>query len=127
MTKAIIEKLSPIYVPYSILTLEDLQLNAFPMTATGKIKKIELKKIVNDYFATISEPNETSTNEQMTAQLRGIWAELINTVPEDISIKDPVTNFADSITRLRFCKILWSRFGQRLYLPDLEKNDTIEQ
>ncbi|ESZ90274.1 long-chain-fatty-acid-CoA ligase [Sclerotinia borealis F-4128] len=127
MTKAVVERLGPIYAPYSIVTLEDLQLKMFPMTATGKVRKLVLKDIVNKYFATISEAREISPNEQITSQLREIWVELMNTVPEDIPITHSVTEFADSITGLRFCKLLWSRFGQRLYLPDLERNKTIEQ
>lgn len=127
MAKAIIERLGPIYVPQSIFTLEDLQLSTFPMTATGKVRKVVLKAIVNKYSATISEAEGVSPNKQITHQLRQIWAELMNSVPEDISFTDPVTDSADSITRLRFCKLLWSKFGHRLYLPDVERKKTIEQ
>ncbi|KAF5867887.1 putative amp-binding enzyme family protein [Botrytis fragariae] len=127
MTKAIVENLGQTYALYSIITLDDLHLKAFPMTATGKIRKVELKGIVNRYFATISEAKRTNPSEKLVAQLREIWAELMNAAPDDISVEDDVTDFADSITRLRFCKILWTRLGQRLYLPDLEKNNTIKQ
>ncbi|THV49204.1 hypothetical protein BGAL_0206g00050 [Botrytis galanthina] len=127
MTKAVVENLGQAYALHSIITLEDLHLKAFPMTATGKIRKVELKVIVNNHFATISEAKKTNPSEKLIAKLRGIWAELMNATPDDIPVEDDVTNFADSITRLRFCKILWTRFGQRLYLPDLEKNNTIEQ
>ncbi|TGO23297.1 hypothetical protein BPAE_0137g00170 [Botrytis paeoniae] len=127
MTKAIVENLSQTYALHSIITLDDLNLKAFPMTATGKIRKVELKDIVNKYFATISEAKKTNPSGKSIAQLRGIWAELMNATPDDIPVEDDVTNLADSITRLRFCKILWTRLGQRLYLPDLEKNNTIEQ
>ncbi|TGO57612.1 hypothetical protein BOTNAR_0198g00200 [Botryotinia narcissicola] len=127
MAKAIVETLGQAYALHSIITLDDLHLKAFPMTATGKIRKVELKDIVNKHFATISEAKKTNPSEKLIAQLRGIWAELTNATPDQISVEDDVTNFADSITRLRFCKILWTRIGQRLYLPDLEKNNTIEQ
>ncbi|KAK6604230.1 AMP-binding enzyme [Botrytis cinerea] len=127
MTKLIIQNLGPKYALYSIITLDDLHLKAFPMTATGKIRKVELKAIVNKHFATISEVKRTSPSEKLIVQLREIWAELMNAAPSDIPVEDDVSNFADSITKLRFCKILWTRLGQRLYLPDLEKNNTIKQ
>ncbi|TGO47436.1 hypothetical protein BCON_0278g00130 [Botryotinia convoluta] len=127
MGKAIVENLGQTYALHSIITLDDIHLKAFPMTATGKIRKVKLKDIVNKHFAAISEAKKTNPNEKLIAQLRGIWAELLNAIPDDIPVEDDVTNFADSITRLRFCKILWTRLGQRLYLPDLEKNSTIEQ
>ncbi|KAF7959458.1 hypothetical protein EAE96_001075 [Botrytis aclada] len=127
MTKTVVENLGQTYALYSIVTLDDLHLKAFPMTATGKMRKVELKDIVNRHFASISGAKGRNPSEQLTAQLRGIWAELMNAVPEDIPLEVDVTNLADSITRLRFCKILWTRLGKRLYLPDLEKNKTIKQ
>ncbi|KAF7896716.1 uncharacterized protein EAF01_009119 [Botrytis porri] len=127
ITKSIIDNLGPTHAPFSIITLDDLHLKAFLMTATGKIRKVELNEIVNKHFATISETKRTNSSEQVIAHLQEIWAELMNAAPDDISVEDDVTNFADSITRLRLCKILWTRLGQRMYLPDLERNNTIKQ
>ena len=52
------------------------------------------------------------------------WLEVGSVHPET---NEPMTQYADSITMLRFCNTVAKRLGKKIYLLDLLKYRTIEE
>ncbi|KAI1341227.1 acetyl-CoA synthetase-like protein [Xylariaceae sp. FL0016] len=116
------------YVLAAIYTLEDLGLAGFPATISGKVRKQELKKIVESHRQRVQTPppeahNATSSRvEEMKRGLQNIWQELVGIKPEHDEL---VTSFADSITILRYCDKVTANLGRRIYLQDFIRHPTI--
>ncbi|CZR69382.1 related to long-chain-fatty-acid-CoA ligase [Phialocephala subalpina] len=67
---------------------------------------------------------ESTEVDETTKQLMEIWATLVISAP---SKDDPIFDFADSITLLRYCDKVWRSLGKKLYLQDFIVHDTVER
>ncbi|OCL13287.1 hypothetical protein AOQ84DRAFT_359904 [Glonium stellatum] len=124
--QSVVQGLGPEYALEAIMTLEELGLRQFPVTAIGRVCKNILKDGVMKHFKPVhteSETNITST----TNQLRAIWADLLNMPIAKIPVTASVFEFADSITLLRFCQRLWKKLGKKLYLEEFKLHPAVEQ
>ncbi|KAM7214894.1 hypothetical protein V8F06_009720 [Rhypophila decipiens] len=142
-------QLGPMFVLDGVYYLGDLDMETFPVTSLGKIKKEMLRKAVDQLRkpkqavtflpvrtdgsdsekATIPTTNGLHGGLQgglsrITHQLAVIWEGLIGEKP---GLDDSVAHFADSITILRFCDRVLNALDERLYLQDLVDNDTINK
>ncbi|KAL8798046.1 MAG: hypothetical protein Q9182_006999 [Xanthomendoza sp. 2 TL-2023] len=90
------------YVPVRVVSLHDLNLEAFPMTRSGKVKKTELRQVVLDYLN--QNAHAASIEEDGGSTLRvltSILARLLGQDQTDIPVSTPINHFADSITLIR--------------------------
>jgi hypothetical protein len=62
--------------------------------------------------------------QETCEKLLEIWATLVVVAP---SKDDPIFEFADSITLLRYCDKVWRSLGKKLYLQDFLVHETVEQ
>ncbi|KAH7175395.1 hypothetical protein EDB81DRAFT_895928 [Dactylonectria macrodidyma] len=118
----------------AVYTIEELGLDAFPVTSLGKVKKEVLRQRLAKLreFVESKEPHSAVAKEQLKYQpaqkyitkLLGIWETLSGTRP---AVTDSITLLADSITLLRYCDSVLRVCGQRLYMQDLVQNDTVEK
>lgn len=152
-TKAQISKIASdmgaMYSLDGVYTLEELGLQAFPLTRTGKVRKDELKKAIsrkravpNIEFPPPKGPNQNQTmvatppespfavakeaasNEpvDLTADLSSIIGDLVGVTPlPDTDLR----TMMDSVTMLRYADRVVRRLGRRVYLQDVLKSPTI--
>lgn len=154
-TKAQISKaardMGAMYSLDGVYTLEELELQAFPLTRTGKVRKDELKKAVlrkqqavpnmvfpppkpphklQSLVATPPESPFETANEavpgdsvDLIAELSSIVSDLVGAVP---SPNADLRTMMDSVSMLRYADRVMRKLGQRLYLQDVIKNPTLE-
>jgi acyl-CoA synthetase (AMP-forming)/AMP-acid ligase II len=128
ISKAVRDTLGAEYALEAILTLEDLGLQMYPMTAVGKVRKNVLKEHVKSYFQKKRRQSMSHLQEDnLVKELQDIWAELLNTTPDMIATKVAAPEIADSITILRFCERVRRKLNKRIYLQDFRNHQTIEQ
>ncbi|KAJ4326149.1 hypothetical protein N0V84_003199 [Fusarium piperis] len=116
----------PRYALDKVYTLQELNLESFPATALGKVKKQELKKRVlklGQKVVPLQAP-QGGPSQSFVDKLLDIWDKLTGTRP---SMTESVKYLADSITLLRYCDNVLRACGQRLYLQDFAENDTVEK
>lgn len=141
-----VRELGPTYALGGIFTLDDLGIESFSLTATGKIRKDVLKEQVVAHMglgrpAACSHTNGSVTNSSMstppgspiaeaspvsalTEQLKAIWADLGTTTPDSM---DCLSEFSDSITMLRYCDKVWRQLGKKIHLGDMIEHGTISK
>jgi hypothetical protein len=134
------------------VTLEDLNIDKYPVTSAGKVRKNILKELVCQHFSVVNnkEGKEMPSNSPLTPsssaglveavdlealsledqevsatiqQLVDIWSTLVVSAPGK---DDPLFDFADSITLLRYTDKVWRTMGKKLYLQDFLTHDTVE-
>lgn len=116
------ERLSNIYKPSHNIMLEDLQLEEFPKTATGKIQKVELKRLATEYIAKLESGQVEETRERA---LQSIWSRLLGISASKLTQTTSVQDLADSITIMRGLSKINREFGVGLTAPDLSNAPTI--
>lgn len=132
MTKAEIRKKARSadqrYALDGVYTLEELGLVKFPVTSLGKVKKQLLKAKVLELRQASSAPKLRPGNVPPTPpfvdKLLDICEQLTGTRP---SMTESFKYLADSITLLRYCDNVMQVCGQRIYLQDFTKHDTVEK
>lgn len=153
-TKAQISKaasdMGAMYSLGGVYTLEELGLQAFPLTRTGKVRKDELRNAVlrkqqatpNIEFPppktlrqapnTVATPPESpfmvdveaapGESLDLTAELTSIISDLVGIVPRPHT---DIREMMDSVNVLRYTDRVLRRLGRRLYLQDVIKSPTI--
>lgn len=100
--------LGPQSAPVAYLNLDDLNIQAFPTTALGKVRKDQLKTIAMNYLSVQTYVNRLQTqsaapkmdsNERILVE---IFAKITGQPAETISLDAPVLDLTDSINILRF-------------------------
>ncbi|KAM7189121.1 hypothetical protein V8F33_010242 [Rhypophila sp. PSN 637] len=117
-------QLGPMFVLDGVYYLGDLDMETFPETSLGKIKKEVLRKAVDELRKPKQPVNLRGNLSYITHQLAVIWEGLIGEKP---GLDDSVAHFADSITILRFCDRVLNALNGRLYLQDFVDNDSINK
>jgi aryl carrier-like protein len=125
---AVIDQLGSSSGLEEILSVEDLGLEDYPKTSTGKIQKSRLKEAVIHYLEE-RDGNEGSgdvTGIDVNA-LKNLWAKHLGIPPLTLDPqKSVIHEFADSLTVSRFSSKLRRSTGQTLELQQILQNPTIE-
>lgn len=125
--------LGPKYALEDVYTLDDLGLDAVPTTSLGKVKKQELRDIVqtfrhlkNNSTAQEATPpiKDVDPQDPIVEDLLTVWEDMTGTRP---SATESITLIADSILLLRYCDAVFRSCGQRMYLQDVVEHDTVEK
>ena len=107
--------------------VEDLKLQQFPTTTSGKVRKVELWELAPAFLqrreAVVKEQPRTSTLDV----LLGIWSQITGRPDESLPTDQPVNTFADSIMILRFSAQVKKELGRNLVLEELNDQNTIEE
>lgn len=95
-------------VPVTYLTLQDLGIDAFPTTTSGKVRKDKLRTTVIRYLSAQAVANDVEkqttmttldSNEQLLVQT---FAKITGQPAETVSVDTPIASLTDSINILRF-------------------------
>ena len=114
-------------VPARILTIEDLGLSEWPLTTSGKVKRFELRHIVQNYVVRNQPVSQISTIQRHSAseaKLKHVWSRLLGLPMEEVPLDTPTMYLADSIMALQFRSIMKRDFGLEVRL-DLSDGMTI--
>lgn len=128
----IVAHMGALYVPEDVISTEDLGIDDYPRTVSGKIQKVKLTALVNDYLSKMSQngngqSNGTLDEGRLTEEVKTIWARAVGLDPSHIRIDVPVGEFADSITVMRVREKIKRQTGKTLALQDMLEADTIEK
>lgn len=107
--------------------VEDLKLQQFPTTTSGKVRKVELRELALAFLqrqkAVVKQQPRTSTLDV----LLGIWSQITGRPDESLPTDQPVNTFADSIMILQFSAQVKRELGRNLVLEELNDQNTIEE
>jgi acyl-CoA synthetase (AMP-forming)/AMP-acid ligase II len=109
--QTVVKEMGPIFMPSEIIPLEALGLTDWPRTLTGKIRKAEVTELVNKLLqdGEYSESSGTATpgrDEQLASKVLDIWARSVGLEETSLSIDQPISEFADSLTIARVIRRL---------------------
>lgn len=131
----VVEKMGPMCVPSHIIPLEALGVTDWPRTMTGKIRKVEVSELVKKFLQEGGEYHSgdeggarPGKRDQLAREVLSIWARSIGLEETSLSVHQPVTEFADSLTIARVIrKIKRSIPGTgSLSAQEMTRADTIE-
>lgn len=125
----LVDHMGTLYVPEDVISTEDLGLEDYPRTTSGKIQKTKLAVVVRQYLVREAK-TEGLTNEHVanfTEEIRTIWAKAVGLDPSRIRLDAPIGEFADSITVMRVRDRIKRTTGKALALADMIEAGTIEQ
>ncbi|KAL8868633.1 MAG: hypothetical protein Q9174_004863 [Haloplaca sp. 1 TL-2023] len=99
MRATVVRDLGEIHAPASYLLLSDLGLAKFPTTTSGKVRKVELRGLVEGYFKrqTLADVPAMAEEDKLCKML----AFLLGQTPESLPRDKPLQELADSINLLR--------------------------
>ena len=98
LRRTTIEKLGSAYAPEMILTLNDLNLDDFPKTTSGKLRKQTLQPLVQKYVDA-QRKGDSDTDGNLMEKLRSLWSRALN--HKSIKTQDIITDMADSLVLSR--------------------------
>lgn len=119
-------ELGPAFSPKRVLILnQDLHLDAFPTTTSGKVQKVKLAKIVRDYLDQLGSTvidEEAPTVEAVIS----IWADLSGQPAAAIKSSTLIQSFADSLMMMQFSGIVKDRLGKDITVEDYKVCERVQ-
>jgi len=117
----ILEQMGPEYVPGGVFSLQELGLEDFPKTVSGKVQKSKLAAIVTRKKATndAQDPTSDSHYQSVKEGVLHAYNKATGIPVENLNVDLPTVNFADSITLLRVRDALTKSLGATLSVQEL--------
>jgi len=123
--EAVVSALGPIYAPDSIYTLEDLGLKDYPRTSSGKVRKIDLQKLLQERSVSTEQAGNVDGNTDLTAVLIRVWSRTLGIEESALNDASSIDDFADSLTVLRLRNNIVRDTGVNVDITDLMNATTI--
>lgn len=124
----IVKELGVAFALERVLDLKEIAIDNWPTTATGKIRKVDVRQLVLDHLEFESKgPNGEITRESTETALRRIWARFSGVPANEISPTTPLEDMVDSVTVMRFRSQVKKELGKTFSLEELNANTTIEK
>ena len=120
----LVKDLGPAWVPEEILTLEDLGLDDYPRTASGKVQKNKLREILREKRIQILGSVQA---ESILDILSRVWHKLLSLPAGTLTPQTSVHDWADSLILARFSAALLRESGLLISLSELAEHASIEQ
>jgi acyl-CoA synthetase (AMP-forming)/AMP-acid ligase II len=121
--ETLVKELGAAWVPEEIINVQSLGIDDYPRTATGKVVKTKLRKMVIE-----NKENTpivlTGTNTLDT--LARVWTKLLGVSPGTITPEISIHDWADSLILARFSAVFMRETGMLLQLQDLVDHPTLE-
>ncbi|KAL8703643.1 MAG: hypothetical protein Q9201_003181 [Fulgogasparrea decipioides] len=109
-----------------VLDIKELAIGNFPTTATGKVRKADLRHLVRQHLR-----NDTNISTRMVAleptetALTRIWARFSGVPENQISPTMSLEGMVDSVTVMRFRSQVKKELGKTFSLEELNQNPTV--
>jgi aryl carrier-like protein len=124
LRKAALQSLGPAFVPNQFITLEELGLDEFPKTMSGKIQKMKLAAIVKHYLTTKHQDGSVKESRLLTI-VKDLWSKNLGIPIDKLDINASLAEVADSISAMRFQSSLRKQTGKTVTIEQLVENNTI--
>ncbi|KAH8594515.1 hypothetical protein B0O99DRAFT_483605, partial [Bisporella sp. PMI_857] len=123
-----LKELGPKRAPTMYLDLkQDLQMEMFPMTASGKVKKTMLRKKVQEFLDQKSVENINTARETTEDVLIELWSQVSGLSTDNINKLTDVLTFVDSITIMRFSGSVRKRLMKDITVTEVSEYSTIQE
>jgi len=118
-----------LYVPDEIMTLQDLGLDDFPRTMSGKVQKSTLRNLVAAFrkhrSPDAAEPERLSNSVEET--VLHVWWRATGVAPDSLDKEAPTSNFADSITIMRVRDMYRKELGLTLSTREMANHQSLRE
>lgn len=123
----VIRNLGVTFALERVIDLRELGCNDFPRTATGKVRKVDIRRLVQELLGRESNDLTGFTNPESTeAALTRIWARFLGMPGDQILTTMSLEGIVDSVTVMRFRHQLRKELGKAITLAELNENTTIK-
>ena len=112
-------------IPTTYLTLQDLGLTSFPMTVSGKVRKVELRQAVLKHLSDKERLNDEANSENAHGQLETqqglirILASLLGQSEDTVPLERPVHELLDSVNILRLQALVRKGLNKDVAMRDI--------
>lgn len=122
----VVKELGVTFALERVMDLNELTIDDFPTTATGKVRKVDVRHIVLEHLRheSILSTRMTAT-ESTEAALTRIWARFSDVPENQISPTMSLEGMVDSVTVMRFRSQVKKELGKTFSLEELNQNPTI--
>ncbi|KAL8650678.1 MAG: hypothetical protein Q9210_003690, partial [Variospora velana] len=122
----VVKELGVAFALERVMDLKELATDDWPTTATGKVRKVDVRKLVLDHLAFESKGSTRETAREPTeAALTRLWARFIGVPENHISSTMSLEGMVDSVTVMRFRSQVQKELGKTFSLEELNANPTI--
>lgn len=130
----VVDKLGTLYMPSETVSLQELGVDDFPKTDSGKVQKAKLKELVTEYLRSRdgilknTSSSDEAANKSLTIvnDLHRIWSNLLSLSKERLATSIPLVELADSITIMRSIHKIKRELGHTMTVREIMENPTIE-
>lgn len=123
----VIRNLGGTFALERVIDLRDLGIEDFPRTATGKVRKVDIRRLVQELVGQKSNKLTEVTNPESTeAALTRIWAHFLGMRRDRILPTMSLEGLVDSVTVMRFRHQVRNELGKVISLEELNKNTNIK-
>ncbi|KAL8941853.1 MAG: hypothetical protein Q9216_001997 [Gyalolechia sp. 2 TL-2023] len=122
----VVKELGVTFALERVMDFKELAVEGWPTTATGKVRKVDVRQLVIDHLEFESRGSaRKSAREPTEAALTRIWARYSGVAESQISPTMSLEGLVDSVTVLRFRSQLKKELGKTLSIEELNANPTI--
>lgn len=116
--------LGPAFAPKVILHLKnDLGLDAFPSTASGKVRKVELARVVREYLK-VQQEAALDKSGSIIDSLISIWKMISGT--DGLLPTSSLDSFADSLMMMQLSGTVKKELGRDITVEDFKSCETVQ-
>lgn len=108
-----------------VFTLSELDLEDFPYTVSGKVRKSVLKAEIETYTHKIEQQEEYLKQNSLLGQMTDIWSRVLGIPADKIGPSTSVVDLADSLTIMRLCYEIEKSCGKQISISDIQQNETL--
>ncbi len=127
LQELVIRNLGGTFALERVIDLRDLGIDDFPRTATGKVRKVDIRRLVQKLVGQNSKKSTEVTNPESTeAALTRIWARFLGMRGDRILPTMSLEGLVDSVTVMRFRHQVRNELGKVISLEELNKNTNIK-
>ncbi|KAI4113619.1 MAG: hypothetical protein LQ345_005438 [Seirophora villosa] len=122
----VVKELGVTFALERVMDLKDLAIDDWPTTATGKVRKVDIRQLVLDYLASESKASARDTARKATeAALTRLWARFMGIPENQISPTTSLEGMVDSVTVMRFRSQVKKELGKTFSLGELNANPSV--
>nr|POE93315.1 putative acyl-coa synthetase yngi [Quercus suber] len=117
--------LGPAFAPKMVLHLkDDLKLNGWATTASGKVRKVELRASVREYLKAQEEKGTVDKSAPTITSLIAIWKKISG--HDELRSTSTIQSFADSLMMMQLSSIVKKDLGRDITVEDFKMCDRIQ-
>ena len=122
----ILKELGLTFTLEKVVDLKELGVEDWPTTATGKVRKVDVRLMVNEHLRQQSiSSTRVNAREPTEAALTRIWLRFLGVPEKQISSATSLQGMVDSVTVMRFRSQVKKELGKTFSLEELNQNPTI--